>query len=87
MDGVEQESNISDDPQDEWSVDSDIEEAAEALIHGRQVDGIQFVRAAGGSHSVEVGSEEGLSFLEFLWMISSVGLPVALKGPSPLLQQ
>ena len=43
MDGVEQESNISDDSQSEWSVYSEVEEAADALIHGREVPGAHFV--------------------------------------------
>ena len=54
MDGVEQESNISDDPQDEWSVYSDIVEAADALINGTPTSGLQFVRANGSYLAVEV---------------------------------
>jgi hypothetical protein len=41
MDGVEQESNITDDPQDEWSVYSDIAEAADALVNGTPTSGLQ----------------------------------------------
>lgn len=70
MDGVEQENNITDDPQDEWSVYSDVEEAADALINGRPTVGLQFVRAGGNSYTVEVQAEEGVSLLQFLWMIS-----------------
>ena len=70
MDGVKQESNITDDPQDEWSVYLDIAEATDALVNGTQTSGLQFVRANGIAFSVKVQNVEGVSFLQFLWMIS-----------------
>lgn len=81
MDGAEQESNIPDDLQDEWSIYSDIEEAADALINGRQTSGVHFVRARGSSHTVEVRAEEGMSFLQFLWMISFGRYTRCIAGP------
>ena len=70
MDGVERESNTTDDPQDEWSIYSEISEAADALVNGTQTSGLQFVRANGSSLDVEVQAEEGYLFLQFLWTIS-----------------
>lgn len=81
MDGVERESNTTDDPQDEWSVYSDIEEAADTLVHGRQSSGMQFVRATGSRHAVQIQIEEGLSFLEFLWLISFGRFTQCLAAP------
>ena len=81
MDGVEQESNISDDSQSEWSVYSEVEEAADALIHGRDVHGAHFVRAVGSSHMMRVGVEEDLSSLQFLWMISLGRFTRCIEGP------
>ena len=81
MDGVEQESNISDDPQDEWSVYSEFEEAADALINVRQVPGAHFVRAMGTSHTMRVRAEEDLSFLQFLWVISLGRFTRCIEGP------
>ena len=54
MDGVEQDSNVSDDPRDEWSVYSDITKAADVLINDTPTSGICFVRANGGSLAIEV---------------------------------
>jgi hypothetical protein len=67
MDGVEQESNISDDPQDEWSVYSDIAEAADNFVRGFVNPELQFVRA-GGEERVMVVDQFAV-LLEFLGSI------------------
>lgn len=67
MDGVEQESNISDDPQDEWSVYSDIAEAADNFIRGIVTPELQFVRAGGEERVMVV--DQFAAMLELLGSI------------------
>ena len=54
MDGVPQEYNDSDDPQDEWSVYSDVATAADDLVHGTHNSALQFVPADGVALRIDV---------------------------------
>ena len=47
MDGVTPESNISDDPMEDWSQFSEISSAASDIVHGTHNYALQFVRVGG----------------------------------------
>lgn len=52
MDGVTQSNNVTDDPTDEWSIYSDIAEAADDFINGRPNSAYQFIRAGRDNQTV-----------------------------------
>ncbi|KAM0854539.1 hypothetical protein ACQ4PT_050357 [Festuca glaucescens] len=59
MDGVVPEENVSDDP-DTWSPSlSDMEDAADDVVHGRQNGGLRFIRAGGDNMMLQVESLPG----------------------------
>ncbi|KAM0852902.1 hypothetical protein ACQ4PT_051454 [Festuca glaucescens] len=59
MDGVIPEGNVSDDP-DTWSPSlSDLEDAAEDVVHGRQHGELQFLRAGGDNRLLQVDALPG----------------------------
>src|SRR4051812_44135450 len=65
MDGVPSENNVSDDPQDEWSVYSDVSAAADALVHDLPTKQLHFVRAGGDNVGMNVGLS--VEFLNWVW--------------------
>ena len=65
MDWVTPESNVSDDPMDDWSQYSEISSASSDLIHGTSNSTLQFVRAGGLDQGMDVPPVP--LFLEWLW--------------------
>jgi hypothetical protein len=65
MDGVVPDGNISDDP-NTWSPSlSDMEEAADDVVHGRQSGELQFIRAGGDNLLLEVEALQGLQYSSY----------------------
>jgi hypothetical protein len=65
MDGVIPEGNVSDDP-DTWSPSlSDMEDAAEDVVQGRQHGELQFLRAGGDNRTLQVEALPGSLFSSF----------------------
>jgi hypothetical protein len=65
MDGVVPDGNISDDP-NTWSPSlSDMEDAADDVVHGRQSGELRFIRAGGDNLLLEVEALPGAQFSSF----------------------
>jgi hypothetical protein len=83
MDGVIPEGNISDDP-DTWSPSlSDMEDAADDVVHGRQSGEVRFLRAGGDNLLLQVEALPGAQNSSFEVGESSSRLNSMIVIPSP----
>jgi hypothetical protein len=81
LDAVVPEGNVSDDP-DAWSPQlSDMEEAADDVVHGRQSGVLRFLRAGGENLLLQVDSLSGVQNSSFevgensSWLSSMIIVP------------